>query len=103
MARLSNKSAQRIASLFNSITVAETMRARVDADGKRVYNWDVWTDAIAKAALSLYNEFGIHAVGVESAVEDYQAREIERQHRARMDALALRVSMAAEQRDGIGA
>jgi chloramphenicol 3-O-phosphotransferase len=103
MARLSNKSAQRIASLFNSITVAETMRARVDADGKRVYNWDVWTDAIAKAALSLYEEFGIHAVGVESAIEDYTARKLDREHRARMDALALRVSMAAEQRAGIGA
>lgn len=103
MARLSLKTAKRIASLFNSISVAETMRSRKDADGKYVYDFDVWTDAIAKAALDLYEEFGIHAVGVESAVEAYNARKAERAHRARMDALALRVSMAAEQRAGIGA
>lgn len=72
MAKLSKKSAVRIASLFNSIAVSELMRRNAlrDAEAGKIDSAEhlrlvtLWRDAGDRAAADLRNEFGISPIGV---------------------------------------
>lgn len=72
--KLSNKSAKRIASLFNSIAVGEMMLGKVVKEFKADHmtleafrtERALWTGHIVTAAKALREEFGIAAIGADA-------------------------------------
>ena len=68
MARLSKKSARRIAELVNSMTVADTIFGAAVRDGDQAASRQ-WIQECDYCRVKLHQEFGIDVAGFESALE----------------------------------
>ena len=68
MAKLSKKSARRIAELVDSMTVADTIFGAAIRDGDRVASRQ-WIQEADYCRVRLHQEFGVDVAGIESALE----------------------------------